>query len=134
MNHLNRLACWWFGCIPNWKYQPYIGDPRISCTRCNAPDTSYADQVGDTRHNRFKDHVARLIAPLHFRFDPERAGFKPRRRRGEVTHYVNGHYTATPCYEGLSIWGSNDDTPLYCGAWVPHNTVLAILRANRWEG
>lgn len=67
MNQHNRLICWWFGCEPDWG-SSFAGEEPTPCLRCGARDTTYNDRVGDTRHNRFKDHVARLIAPLHFRY------------------------------------------------------------------
>lgn len=46
--------CWWDGCDPDWDAGEYWGDyDRVPCRRCGAPDTSYADRVGDTRRNRF---------------------------------------------------------------------------------
>ena len=63
-----RLICWWFGCDPDWDFYYHTGKIARPCLRCGADDTNYADQVGDTRHNRFKDRLARLIAPLRFRY------------------------------------------------------------------
>ena len=57
---VSRFLCWWFGCdadhdnaqswhdYDHWEY-------HVPCRRCDCKDVSYADQVGDTRHNRFKN-------------------------------------------------------------------------------
>lgn len=48
-----RLACWWYGCQPDYDRPSAIApDYIVPCKRCGAPDTSYADRVGDTRHHR----------------------------------------------------------------------------------
>lgn len=46
------LACWWFGCRPADYDVMQHDSEAIPCERCGAPDTSYADRVGDTRHAR----------------------------------------------------------------------------------
>lgn len=56
---LARLACWWFGCRPAW-YAYDLPSDVAPCDRCGAPDTSYADRVGDTRHERLMDRLRRL--------------------------------------------------------------------------
>jgi hypothetical protein len=53
---MTKIACWWFGCKPDPENAHdteygYI----VPCCRCGAQDTTYADQVGDTRHNRAKE-------------------------------------------------------------------------------
>lgn len=55
---MKRLLCWWFGCEPD--YQRFDHDGTVPCTRCGAGDTSYADRVGDTRHNRLMDRWHRF--------------------------------------------------------------------------
>jgi len=55
---VRRLACWWFGCWPD--YQRFDYDGTCPCERCGAPDTTYADRVGDTRHARMVDRLRRL--------------------------------------------------------------------------
>ena len=64
---LKRLRCWWFGCQPDY-YAVYYDTTRdgwseaVPCKRCGATDTSYGDQVGDTRHRRAKvSRVRRAI-------------------------------------------------------------------------
>lgn len=52
-NRFSRLVCWWYGCLPDWQAIHYDAE-AVSCERCGAPDTSYADRCGDTRHNRAK--------------------------------------------------------------------------------
>lgn len=50
--------CWWFGCLPDYERGDASGaDYVVPCHRCKAHDTSYADRVGDTRHNRFMGRV-----------------------------------------------------------------------------
>lgn len=49
---VGRLTCWWFGCIPDYDAMRHDCEV-IPCERCEAPDTSYSDRVGDTRHARF---------------------------------------------------------------------------------
>lgn len=53
-NRFSRLVCWWYGCLPDWQAIHY-GAEAVPCERCGAPDTSYADRCGDTRHNRAKE-------------------------------------------------------------------------------
>lgn len=65
MRHtINRLACWWFGCQPDYEAMRlgHLFDVSdvVPCERCGAADTSYADRVGDTRHNRMVDQLQRL--------------------------------------------------------------------------
>jgi hypothetical protein len=48
-----KLACWWFGCDPDYSK----GTSAIPCKRCDAFDVAYSDCVGDTRHNRMKARV-----------------------------------------------------------------------------
>lgn len=55
---LKRLICWWTGCDPDYSAQFYDHDSGWSeppCRRCGAEFVSYADCIGETRHNRFKD-------------------------------------------------------------------------------
>lgn len=53
------LICWWCGCVPDYD-SPYID--VLPCMRCGAPDTTYADRVGDTRNSRTMDW---LCAPFY---------------------------------------------------------------------
>lgn len=55
-----RLACWWFGCQPDYKAGMLEDFAVVPCERCGAPDTTYADHVGDTRHARMVDRLRRL--------------------------------------------------------------------------
>ena len=48
---VRRLACWWFGCQPDYEAIRHDCE-AVPCERCGAPDTTYADRCGDTRHNR----------------------------------------------------------------------------------
>ena len=52
---LNRLICWWFGCVPDYDaihYDESGWSDSVPCGRCGAEDTDYGDRVGDTRHNK----------------------------------------------------------------------------------
>lgn len=49
---MKRIICWWFGCKTN-DNRDYFADHE-SCVRCGAEDISYADLVGDTKHNRLR--------------------------------------------------------------------------------
>lgn len=52
---VGRLACWWFGCAPDYDHPCELAPNYVvPCVRCGAHETSYADRVGDTRHNRAK--------------------------------------------------------------------------------
>lgn len=51
---LERLLCWWFGCAPDYEAMRHDCE-CVPCERCGAHDTTYADMVGDTRHNRTMD-------------------------------------------------------------------------------
>lgn len=44
---------------------PDYGHPYhiVPCKRCGAADTSYADRVGDTRHERFKRFIQYCLHP-----------------------------------------------------------------------
>lgn len=66
---VRRLLCWWFGCSPDFEHMNLNfwdtnGGYHVPCERCGAADCSYADQVGDTRHNRlcdwFRGHLWRV--------------------------------------------------------------------------
>lgn len=55
-NPLKRVTCWWFGCEPDMEAIEHSYHYEcVPCSRCGAPDVSYADQVGDTRHHRAKE-------------------------------------------------------------------------------
>lgn len=55
---MKRIICWWHGHRPDYKRSAWNGDYYpVPCSRCGASDTSYSDQVGDTRHNRTKEWV-----------------------------------------------------------------------------
>lgn len=56
---VRRLACWWFGCCPDYEAMRHDYE-AIPCERCGAADTSYSDRVGDTRHARMVDRFQRL--------------------------------------------------------------------------
>lgn len=49
---MKKILCWWFGCKPDFDNQVQVGyvDYATPCKRCGAPDTSYGDMVGDTKH------------------------------------------------------------------------------------
>lgn len=53
-----RALCWWFGCHPIYAAEHY--GEVMPCERCGAPDTSYSDRVGDTRHARMVDRLRGL--------------------------------------------------------------------------
>ncbi len=57
---MRRIICWWFGCAPDYDAMPYA--PTIPCSRCDAPDTSYADRVGDTRHAQMMNAIRSFVA------------------------------------------------------------------------
>jgi hypothetical protein len=67
---LSRIVCWWLGCRPDYEAtrHDYYAVP---CERCAAPDTSYADRVGDTRHARMVDRLWRLRRHLFDRWRAE---------------------------------------------------------------
>jgi hypothetical protein len=69
--HVRRLVCWWFGCQPDYEALRHDCD-AVPCERCGAPDTSYADRVGDTRHNRLFDRWHRLTWLLVRRWLPHK--------------------------------------------------------------
>lgn len=50
---MQNPICYWFGCVPDYEH-PCAMAPNyvVPCSRCSAPDTDYADRVGDTRHRR----------------------------------------------------------------------------------
>jgi hypothetical protein len=52
MRLVKRAICWWFGCVPVWQASAF-GD-AIPCGRCGAPDISYEDLAGLSRHARLK--------------------------------------------------------------------------------
>jgi len=56
---VRRLACWWFGCWPDYEALRHDYE-AVPCERCGAPDTTYADRCGDTRHARMVDRLRRL--------------------------------------------------------------------------
>ena len=56
---VRRLVCWWFGCQPDYEAMRHDYE-AIPCERCGAPDTTYADRCGDTRHNRTMDRLRHL--------------------------------------------------------------------------
>lgn len=56
---VRRLACWWFGCQPDYEALRYDCE-AVPCERCGAPDTTYADRCGDTRNARMADRLRRL--------------------------------------------------------------------------
>lgn len=45
--------CWWFGCDPDYAHCCEL-DPSyvVACKRCDAPDTSLEDRIGEDRHSR----------------------------------------------------------------------------------
>lgn len=46
---VSRLLCWWFGC---YQHEDDPAPPEYAhCVRCDGI-VSYADMVGDTKHNR----------------------------------------------------------------------------------
>lgn len=52
---VRRLVCWWHGCQPDYEHPCELAPNYVvPCKRCGAPDTSYADRVGDSRHYRTK--------------------------------------------------------------------------------
>jgi hypothetical protein len=53
---LKRIACWWFGCYPDYEAMQHDFE-CVPCERCGAPDTTYGDRIGDTLHNRTMDWV-----------------------------------------------------------------------------
>lgn len=57
MKFLTLIHCWWFGC----EQHPQDPTPpdQASCMHCGEY-VDYADMVGDTRHNRFKDFIQRF--------------------------------------------------------------------------
>lgn len=55
-----RLICWWFGCLPAWDEGLLYDWHLVPCERCGAPDTSYADRCGDTRHQRLMERLRHL--------------------------------------------------------------------------
>lgn len=73
MDHqLNRLTCWWFGCVPHSGAVLYHDDQVMPCERCGAPDCSYADLVGDTRHSRMMGRIDSLTWLLVRRWLPQK--------------------------------------------------------------
>ena len=57
---MGKLRCWWFGCVPDESRVCGCDSDRnydynTPCKRCDCFDVSYADMVGDTRHNRLKE-------------------------------------------------------------------------------
>jgi hypothetical protein len=79
---MKRLICWWFGCEPDYEAVYYDTNREgwseaVPCKRCDAPDTSYADRVGDTRHNRLKQW---LHSWLFRRWCPAKCGDCGKRR------------------------------------------------------
>ena len=50
---LRRLACWWFGCRPDYEAMRHDSE-LVPCERCGAEDTTYEDRCGYTRHSRAK--------------------------------------------------------------------------------
>lgn len=77
---LTRLTCWWFGCRPIYEAEHH-GDGVMPCERCGAPDTTYADRVGDTRHRRAVDALRGLWWHLVLRWLPRRCPACGRRGR-----------------------------------------------------
>ncbi|MBI5255383.1 MAG: hypothetical protein HY855_02710 [Burkholderiales bacterium] len=65
----NRLWCWWFGCLPDYEAMQHDAE-AIPCDRCGAPDTTYSDRCGDTRHARFVDLLRQLRWQLLYRWLP----------------------------------------------------------------
>lgn len=55
---MTNLVCWWFGCRPDYDHPGEVAPNYIvPCSRCGAPDTPYADRVGDTRHQHAVDFL-----------------------------------------------------------------------------
>lgn len=74
MIHIRRIACWWFGCDPD--YRTIQDTEAIPCKRCGAFDVSYSDRVGDTRHARFCEWACfwRRLIPTRCRSCGKRFG------------------------------------------------------------
>lgn len=54
MSRLAAALCWWLGCRPAYDHSCDLSpNYAVPCSRCGAPDTSYADRVGDSRHAAF---------------------------------------------------------------------------------
>jgi hypothetical protein len=53
---MRNPICWWFGCDPDHNDSCSTAPNYVvPCKRCGAPDTAYADRIGDTKHNRTAD-------------------------------------------------------------------------------
>lgn len=68
-NAIARLLCWWFGCQPIYEAEHH-GSGVMPCERCGAPDTTYSDRVGDTRHARATGALRRFRWNLFDRWRP----------------------------------------------------------------
>lgn len=53
--HVRNPICHWFGCVPDYAHASRFDPGVVPCKRCGAPDTTYADRVGDTRHRRLME-------------------------------------------------------------------------------
>lgn len=53
---VRQIICWWFGCSPIYEAEHH-GSGTMPCERCGAPDTTYSDRVGDTRHHRMVERL-----------------------------------------------------------------------------
>lgn len=51
MKRLAAVACWWFGCSPDFSIST---TNNVPCNRCRAHDVCYSDIIGDTKHARLK--------------------------------------------------------------------------------
>jgi hypothetical protein len=63
MKLINKLICWFFGCI--WDQQDTAPLEYLECKRCGG-FVQYSDMIGDTRHNRLKEyllHFFRIFVP-----------------------------------------------------------------------
>ncbi|MDQ7745402.1 hypothetical protein [Hydrogenophaga pseudoflava] len=56
MKLISKAICWWFGCSPIYEAEHH-GSGTMPCERCGAPDTTYSDRVGDTRHLRMVERL-----------------------------------------------------------------------------
>jgi len=57
-----RLCCWWFGCQPDFENMHCHREEDYThcvtpCMRCGADDTSYEDQVGETKHSALMNWI-----------------------------------------------------------------------------
>lgn len=60
MKRIKRAVCWWFGCIED-PAAIEVGYWPPPCIRCGAPDITYSDLIGDTRHGRMMEWIRRWV-------------------------------------------------------------------------